>query len=201
MGHWRIRVCWVIWSLWMNMHHSFPSLRSVWFVSSARSGTVNGDTTSHSHGRDQGAAITRVGFEDVCTVCVQTHRASYGWCLVFTSTFLSPILAAARSSIALTLPSWAGREPPAETHQLKCSLILASCGLPSPHISYASSLEPQCVSGLPHHIITVKRLERRELVMSTTSQFAGQNQPRTPNPPTPSSLLDQIWCVQVRAAV
>lgn len=53
------------------------------------------------------------------------------------------------------------------------------------HFSYASSLEPHCVSGLPHHT-TAKRLRaERTHVISLTVQSAGQ----TFTPPLPPLIL------------
>ncbi|KAG7223580.1 hypothetical protein INR49_028473 [Caranx melampygus] len=68
-------------------------------------------------------------------------------------------------------------------------LTLASRGLPSPPVSYASSLEPHCVSGLPHHI-TAKRLKtERARHLSHSSVRRPDPRPLTLLPVRPSGLL------------
>lgn len=75
---------------------------------------------------------------------------------------------------------------PIPTHLV---VIQPDSGLPwtaqPAHFSYASSLEPHCVSGLPHHT-TAKRLRaERTHVISLTVQSAGQTfaPPPAPHPP------------------
>lgn len=61
------------------------------------------------------------------------------------------------------------------------------------HFSYASSLEPHCVSGLPHHT-TAKRLRaERTHVISLTVQSAGQT--FTPSPAPHPSFCLCVRCV------
>ncbi|KAI9515786.1 hypothetical protein NQZ68_022140 [Dissostichus eleginoides] len=77
---------------------------------------------------------------------------------------------------------WKVFAPVTNPHAARSSialLTLASHGLPSPPVSYASSLEPHCVSGLPHHI-TAKRL-KAESARPSESQFSPQARSTSPH--------------------